>query len=160
MATQVQFRRGTTTQNNSFTGAAGEISVNTTLNVIRVHDGSTAGGFELAKSNLSNIADVGVITATDFNSTSDIKLKENIHSIDNPLNKVMQINGVGFRWKDTKENSFGVIAQDIEEVLPELVKNNDHTKTVNYNGLIGVLIEAVKEQQRQILELKAQLNDK
>jgi hypothetical protein len=102
----------------------------------------------------------GTITCTDINSTSDIKLKENIHSIDNPLDKVMQINGVGFRWKDTKEDAIGVIAQDIEEVIPELVKNNDHTKTVNYNGLIGVLIEAVKEQQRQILELKAQLNDK
>jgi len=102
----------------------------------------------------------GTITCTDINSTSDIKLKENIHQIKDPLDKVMQINGVGFRWKDTKEDAIGVIAQDIEEVIPELVKNNDHTKTVNYNGLIGVLIEAVKEQQRQILELKAQLNDK
>jgi len=102
----------------------------------------------------------GTITCTDINSTSDIKLKENIHSIDNPLDKVMQINGVGFRWKDTKEDAIGVIAQDIEEVLPELVKENEHHKSVNYNGLIGVLIEAVKEQQRQILELKAQLNDK
>jgi hypothetical protein len=102
----------------------------------------------------------GTITCTDINSTSDIKLKENIHQIKDPLDKVMQINGVGFRWKDTKEDALGVIAQDIEEVLPELVKSNDHTKTVNYNGLIGVLIEAVKEQQRQILELKAQLNDK
>jgi hypothetical protein len=102
----------------------------------------------------------GTITCTDINSTSDIKLKENIHQIKDPLDKVMQINGVGFRWKDTKEDAIGVIAQDIEEVIPELVKSNDHTKTVNYNGLIGVLIEAVKEQQRQILELKAQLNDK
>jgi hypothetical protein len=102
----------------------------------------------------------GTITCTDINSTSDIKLKENIHQIKDPLDKVMQINGVGFRWKDTKEEALGVIAQDIEEVIPELVKSNDHTKTVNYNGLIGVLIEAVKEQQRQILELKAQLNDK
>ena len=102
----------------------------------------------------------GTITCTDINSTSDIKLKENIHQIKDPLNKVMQINGVGFRWKDTKEDAIGVIAQDIEEVLPELVKENDHHKSVNYNGLIGVLIEAVKEQQRQILELKAQLNDK
>ena len=44
MPTQVQFRRGTTTQNNSFTGAVGELSVDTTLKVLRVHDGSTAGG--------------------------------------------------------------------------------------------------------------------
>ena len=102
----------------------------------------------------------GTITCVDVNSTSDINLKENIHSIDDPLGKVMQINGVGFRWKDTKEDAIGVIAQDIEEVIPEIVKNNDHIKTVNYNGLIGVLIEAIKEQQRQILELKAQINDK
>lgn len=102
----------------------------------------------------------GTITCVDVNSTSDINLKENIHSIDDPLGKVMQINGVGFRWKDTKEDAIGVIAQDIEEVIPEIVKNNDHIKTVNYNGLIGVLIEAIKEQQRQILELRTQINDK
>ena len=100
----------------------------------------------------------GTITCVDVNSTSDINLKENIHSIDDPLGKVMQINGVGFRWKDTKEDAIGVIAQDIEEVIPEIVKNNDHIKTVNYNGLIGVLIEAIKEQQRQIEELKSLLN--
>ena len=48
MPTQVQFRRGTTAQNNSFTGAAGELSVNTSNSTIRVHDGSTPGGSELA----------------------------------------------------------------------------------------------------------------
>ena len=48
MPTQVQFRRGTTTQNNNFTGAVGEVTVDTTLDVLRVHDGSTAGGFALA----------------------------------------------------------------------------------------------------------------
>ena len=59
MPTQVQFRRGTTAQNNSFTGAAGELSVNTSNSTIRVHDGSTAGGSELASvtysSNATNI---------------------------------------------------------------------------------------------------------
>jgi len=108
--------------------------------------------------NSSGINITGVVTATNFNSTSDISLKEHIHSIEDPLEKVLKINGVGFRWKDTKEDSIGVIAQDIEEILPELVKNNDHIKTVNYNGLIGVLIEAVKEQQRQIEELKSIIN--
>ena len=47
MPTQLQFRRGTTSQNNSFTGAVGEISVDTTLDTLRLHDGSTAGGFAL-----------------------------------------------------------------------------------------------------------------
>ena len=101
----------------------------------------------------------GTITCVDVNSTSDINLKENIHQIKNPLDKVIQINGVGFRWKDSKEEAIGVIAQDIEEVIPELVKISNGTKTVNYNGLVGVLIEAIKEQQRQIEELKKQINN-
>ena len=56
MAVTVQFRRGTTAQNNSFTGAAGEVSVNTTNNSIRVHDGSTAGGHELMLASVANIS--------------------------------------------------------------------------------------------------------
>ena len=48
----------------------------------------------------------------------------------------------------------GVIAQELEKVFPELVKQSDSHKSVNYNGLIGVLIEAIKEQQKQIEELK------
>ena len=66
MATQVQFRRGTTAQNDSFSGAAGEISINTDINALRVHDGSTQGGFEIPKSNLANTKNVGVLTATTF----------------------------------------------------------------------------------------------
>jgi len=101
----------------------------------------------------------GTITCIDINSTSDVRLKENIHSIDNPLDKVMKINGVGFRWKENKDEAIGVIAQDIEEIIPEIVKISGDIKTVNYNGLIGVLIEAIKEQQRQIEELKKQINN-
>tara|TARA_B100001559_G_C16455722_1_gene601513 strand:- start:365 stop:619 length:255 start_codon:yes stop_codon:yes gene_type:complete len=56
MAVTVQFRRGTAAQNNSFTGAAGEVSVNTTNNSIRVHDGSTAGGHELMLASVANIS--------------------------------------------------------------------------------------------------------
>ena len=55
MATQVQFRRGTTSQHNSFTGATGEISVNTTTETLHVHDGSTAGGFPLARADAANV---------------------------------------------------------------------------------------------------------
>jgi hypothetical protein len=158
MATQVQFRRGTTAQNNSFTGAVGELSIDTEVKAIRIHDGSTAGGFGVAKSDLSNISNVGVITATDFNSASDINLKENIRPLEDSLNKVLQLNGVSFDWKETQQPSVGVIAQELEKVFPELVKTGEN-KSVNYNGLIGVLIEAVKEQQKQIEELKKQINN-
>ena len=99
----------------------------------------------------------GVATATDFNSASDENLKTNIRTIEDPLAKVVQIRGVNFDWKETQRPSLGVIAQEVEKVLPELVTDNG-TKTVNYNGLIGLLIETVKEQQRQIDTLSERLS--
>ena len=88
MPTEVQFRRGTTAQNNSFTGAAGELSVNTTNNSLRIHDGSTAGGFELAKADLSNTVGTGgtvfaenIGIGTTIVITSAFQL-QNISSID------------------------------------------------------------------------------
>jgi hypothetical protein len=107
-------------------------------------------------SRLDIIGDIrvsGIVTAGDFNSTSDRKLKTNIQPIANPIEKVLQISGVSFNWKETGKPTLGVIAQEIETVLPELVSDTD-PKTVNYNGLIGLLIECVKDQQKQIDELK------
>ena len=96
---------------------------------------------------------VGVITSTDFNSTSDLSLKTNIQTIPNPIDKILQINGVTFNWRENNKPSVGIIAQEIEKVFPELV-NGENPKTVNYNGLIGLLIECVKEQQTEINNLK------
>ena len=107
---------------------------------------------------VGNIYSSGIITATDFNSASDINLKENIQRIDNPIDKIIKIDGVRFDWKSDNKPSMGVIAQNIEEVLPELV-NGEESKTVNYNGIIGLLIECVKTQQEQIDELNKRLDD-
>ena len=107
-------------------------------------------------SRLDIIGDIrvsGIVTAGDFNSSSDIKLKTNIQTIANPIEKVLQINGVSFNWKESGKATMGVIAQEVEAVLPELVSDTD-PKSVNYNGLIGLLIECVKDQQRQINELR------
>jgi hypothetical protein len=98
----------------------------------------------------------GVVTATDFNSASDLSLKTNIQSISNPIDKILQINGVTFNWRESNKPSVGIIAQEIEKVFPELV-NGENPKTVNYNGLIGLLIEAIKEQQTEINNLKDKL---
>ena len=98
------------------------------------------------------------LTATfDINSTSDINLKTNIHTVENALETVSSLRGVSFDWKETGDSSYGVIAQELEEVLPELVKNGEN-KSVNYNGIVGVLIEAIKELKSEIEELKQQLN--
>ena len=99
----------------------------------------------------------GQVTATDFNSTSDARLKTNVQSINDPLAKILQINGVSFNWIENNKPSMGVIADNIEEVVPELVSDTD-PKTVNYNGLIGLLIEVVKEQQTQIDSLNERLS--
>jgi hypothetical protein len=118
---------------------------------------TTSNYFEFTPSSgtleVNQLVVAGVTTATDFNSTSDRNLKENINIIEDPLEKLVGISGVTFNWKESKESSAGVIAQDVEKVLPEIVKSNDDMKTVNYNGLIGLLVEAVKNQQDQINSL-------
>jgi hypothetical protein len=87
----------------------------------------------------------GQLEATDFNSLSDMTAKANIATIDNAIGKVRSLRGVTFNWKDNGMSSLGVIAQEIEAILPELVHTNESgEKTVSYNGLIGLLIEAVK----------------
>ena len=96
----------------------------------------------------------GIVTATDFNSSSDINLKTNIQTIENPIDKLLEINGVTFNWIENERASVGVIAQDVEKVLPQLVNDMGAHKTVNYNGLIGLLVECIKHQQKQIDELK------
>ena len=97
------------------------------------------------------------LNAGNFNSTSDISLKENIRMIDGPLTILKDIEGVRFDWKETGRATLGVVAQNVETVLPELVDENEGVKSVNYNGLISVLIESVKEQQKQIDDLKKQI---
>ena len=99
----------------------------------------------------------GTITASNFNSTSDLTVKENIETFVNALSTVNSLRGVNFDWKETRKPSIGVIAQELEVVLPQLV-NQGEIKSVNYNGLIGVLIEAVKELSAEVQELKSQLN--
>lgn len=98
----------------------------------------------------------GILTATDINSASDINLKTNIKPFENALDKVIQINGVTFDWKESKSTSAGIIAQDVEKVFPELVSDGIY-KTVNYNGLIGVLVESIKELKQEVEFLKNKL---
>ena len=87
---------------------------------------------------------------------SDRKLKENIQTLDGK--KVLEMRGVSFTRKDTKQQSSGVIAQEIQKVAPELVSESQGTLGVSYGNLVGYLIEAVKDQQKQIDELKELCN--
>ncbi|WP_163832115.1 tail fiber domain-containing protein [Spartinivicinus ruber] len=106
---------------------------------------------------------------------SDENLKKNIATVDSPLDKISQLNGVNFEWKNPNETDIehlpqgkdiGVIAQDVEKVFPELVhnvkiidKNGTEVtlKQVNYAGLVGVLIESIKELKKDNEALRQQL---
>ena len=141
-------------QNLNVNGVSTFVGLATFNDGINVMSGITTVGFLTVR---DDIFVAGVVTATDFNSTSDIKLKTNIQVIDNPIDKIMKINGVSFNWKVTNKPSFGVIADNVQEILPDLV-NDEDPKTVNYNGLVGLLIEVVKNQQEQINELRGLLD--
>ena len=98
----------------------------------------------------------GTITTQDLNILSDINFKENILTVDNALDKVMNLRGVSFDWKKSKEPSFGVIAQELEQVFPELVRG-ESPKTVNYIGLVGILIESIKDMKHEIVSLNDEI---
>lgn len=160
----------TSIQSSNFYGPlTGNATSATELNVISVGDdeemfltfvsGAGAGNKSFkSNSSLKINPSTATVTAENFNSASDLTLKENILNIDSPLDKLSKIKGVNFNWKKSGNKSMGVIAQDIEKVIPEIV-SGEESKNVNYNGLIGLLIECVKKQQEQIDELKDQLNN-
>ena len=108
--------------------------------------------------NGTNLTVSGSVSAGDFTSTSDINLKTNIQQFDESLSKVIQIRGVTFDWKERDGSSAGVIAQEVEKVLPELV-SGENIKTVNYNGITGALIEAIKELKAENDIMKQRLDE-
>jgi hypothetical protein len=100
----------------------------------------------------------GTLSATQFTSLSDINKKKNIRTIENAIDITKKLEGVRFDWKHNDAPSIGVIAQEVEKVLPELVVDTDGVKSVSYGNIVGVLIEAIKEQQIRIEELERKLN--
>jgi hypothetical protein len=111
--------------------------------------------------------DVALDVVGDINYTgqivdvSDIRLKENVRPIGSPLKKLTSLNGFAFEMKDDPKHvtEYGVSAQDVREVFPELVHEVDDNGTlgVNYSGLIAPMLEAIKEQQAQIDALQAEI---
>ena len=100
----------------------------------------------------AGVSVTGALTASgDITAFSDERLKSDVKTIDNALDKVMNMRGVSYTKQ--AEKGVGVIAQEIEKVLPEVVTDGEY-KSVAYGNIVGVLIEAIKEQQKQIDELK------
>ena len=104
----------------------------------------------------------GNITATGtIQSISDITLKENLEIIENPIEKIKEINGYTYNMIGKEDRHAGLIAQEVEKVLPEVVsENSDGIKSLAYGNIVALLVETVKEQQKQIDELKKLISDK
>ena len=102
-----------------------------------------------------------LVCNNDIVAFSDANLKDNITPIGNGLDKVTKLKGVSFKWKTNDKVSCGLIAQDVESVLPEAVtehiseNNGEVYKGVNYAGVVGLLVESIKELKAEIDELKS-----
>ena len=175
------------TNNNQLTNGAGyttftanqslNTSSNPTFNQIYANDWfrvngadgiywqSYGGGWRMTDSSWMRVHnDKGIYTAGEIqggtiNTPSDINLKKDIVKIDDALDKLHQLNGYNFTFKATDKKSSGVIAQEVQKVMPQLVHEgaDEGTLTVEYGNMVGLLIEAIKEQQTQIDDLKAEI---
>ena len=116
---------------------------------------ATFGQYAFISTNF-NVSGSGWVTALGVTQTSDIRTKENIFPIKNSLKKVLQIQGVEFNFKDDvvginaflKNKQIGFIAQELEKILPEVVMTDSNgKKSVAYQNMVALIIEAIKEQQ-------------
>ncbi len=127
----------------------------------RVGIGTVSPGYKLQVS--GTIDAEGLVYSFGVPLVSDQRFKKDVVAISNALDKVGRLHGVSFSWKTDefpdrkfpKDRQMGFIAQDVEPIVPEVVTTmNDGYKTVDYSKLTPLLVEAVKEQQKEIDELK------
>lgn len=103
-----------------------------------------------AETTSSGLTVTGTVT-----ETSDVAFKSDIEPITNTLDKLQQITGYKYKLDNASIDSMGVIAQDVEKVFPELVHGDEGSKTLQYSGLIGVLVEAVKDLSAKVKALES-----
>lgn len=94
------------------------------------------------------------VSATQFTATSDLAKKENLEVLNDALNKVQTLTGYTYNMKEDGSRKAGLIAQDVEKVLPEAVVGKEGNKALDYSATIALLVNAIKEQQEQINNLK------
>jgi len=156
----------TDTTNVTSAGALMDSELANLAAVKAINQGLTSGSdvrFDSIGVNTAAPGTSGVIRAANdiiaFYS-SDERLKDNISNIPNALDKVESLRGVEFDWNDKQEvyegHDIGVIAQDVEKILPEIVENRDNGyKAVKYEKLTALLIQAVKELSAKVKELES-----
>ncbi len=140
----------------------------------QANEGPTISGFAVCFRTGSTPAQTGKLNSSGtftvsgdivaYGSPSDVRLKENIKPIKSALDKVSKLQGVTFDWKNKSEDildikeDIGFIAQDVQKVLPELVRKNDNGMlSMRHQGVTPILLEAIKELKAEIEELKKQI---
>lgn len=140
--------------------AADDTSTNASYYPVMVSDSGSEKPSTVSKSKLSFNPSTGTLTTVVVTTTSDVNLKTNIDTITDALDIVLQLRGTSFTWKDSNQNSIGLIAQEVEKVLPEVVSTSEeNVKSIAYGNVVGVLIEAIKEQQKLITDLADQVKN-
>ncbi|MGM5483161.1 MAG: tail fiber domain-containing protein, partial [Nanobdellota archaeon] len=124
-----------------------------------IDNSDSCSGDSVCEMNSGSVS--GDMTANAYYYSSDINLKKDVAKIDSPIKRLNHINGVEFIWKDNNEKSIGLIAQNVEEEFPELVRTDKKSgmKSVQYGNMVGVLVEAVKKQQKQIDTLEKKIEE-
>jgi hypothetical protein len=107
-----------------------------------------------------NVTTSQTMFAQHFDNVSDMILKDNIQPITDPMITLSQLNPVSFNWKNTTKTSYGLIAQEVEEILPDIITvREDGIKTLSYIDIISFLIAAVKEHREDINKLNRRIDD-
>ena len=131
----------------------------TVLGVITV-DGKVGVGTAFSPGAYLDIAAGKTTLADAWSIRSSLRFKENLYPIDNALTKLTSLQGVYFDYKDSHKHSLGLVAEDVGKVFPELVTyeaNGQDAISLDYDKLGAVTIEAIKEQQKEIEQLKEAL---
>jgi hypothetical protein len=139
----------------NFINVTDDTTSNVTVYPIFANATSGAITEQVSSTKLTFNPSTGLLTTTDYNSSSDMTLKQDFTPIQNPLDIISQLTGFGFTWKDSKQKAFGLSAQEVEKIIPEIVKDRpDGTKGINYMNLTAFLIEAIKDLKQEIEALK------
>jgi hypothetical protein len=131
-------------------------------NTLILHDGAVGLG---TATNPGNILYVVQGSSTDpiadaWTTYSSIRWKENLQPLTGALNKVQQLRGVQFSWKQNKKRDIGLIAEEVGKVIPEIVVYEDNgkdAKSIDYGRLTTILVEAIKDQQAEIRSLQSEI---
>jgi hypothetical protein len=138
------------------------LSINSNLrwnnleNLLNINNGSIISSNITGKNLVIN---GNIYSSGEIYTSSDIRLKTNISLITDPINKIKQLNGVYYNLISNQKRSIGLIAQDVEKIIPEIVyTNTDNTKAIAYTNMMGLIVESIKELSMKICDIEEKLN--